>query len=278
MTTLLEGAFDLHVHTSPDVIARRYTDLELAAIARDAGMRGVVLKCHHESTVGRAAAAAAVAGIDVLGGIVLNDGCSGGVRPEAVDAALRLGGRIVWWPTVTSAAHRTVFGGIPTPEPPVDGAVLGEIFALVAEHDAVFATGHAGASTVRTLAALSHDTGARLLVTHADFWIPALTVAEQTELARDHPHVWFERCAYGSLPGTPRPQPVGPVVEAIAATGGPARNIVSSDLGQPELPPYVEGITSFAAMLLEAGLAADDLRELLCERPAALLGLGVPVV
>jgi len=273
VTKLLEGAFDLHVHTRPDVIARRYTDLELATIARDAGMRGVVLKCHHESTVGRAAAAAAVTGIEVLGGLVLNDGCSGGVRPEAVDTALRLGGKIVWWPTVTSAAHLTVFGGVPTPEPPVDKAVLGEIFALVAEHDAVFATGHAAKSTVRALAELSHGTGARLLVTHADFWIPELTVSEQAELARDHPHVWFERCAYGSLPGTPRPQPVGPLVEAIAATGGPARNVVSSDLGQPELPPYVEGLTSFAAMLVEAGLPAEELRALLSERPTALLGL-----
>ena len=63
-----------------------------------------------------------------------------------------------------------------------------------------------------------------------------------------------------------------------AATGGGRRNIVSSDLGQPELPPYVEGLTAFSAMLVDAGLPAADLHELLCERPAALLGLGAPNV
>lgn len=268
---LLDGVVDVHVHTAPDVVERRYTDVRLGGLARDAGMRAVVLKCHHESTVGRAAAASEAAGFPVLGGIVLNDWC-GGVEPGVADAALRLGARIVWWPTLSSPAHAAVSGGAPTPEPPPDERARA-VCRLVAAHGAVLATGHAGRETVLALAAMTAEEGARLLVTHADFLVPDLSAAEQAALARAHDHVWFERCAYMCLPGTPHPRPVEPVVEAIRATGGPARNVVSSDLGQPELPPYPEGLASFARALVAHGLPEGDVREMLTTQPARLLGL-----
>jgi hypothetical protein len=97
---LLEGAVDLHVHGGPDLVPRRYTDLELAARARDAGMRAIVLKSHVESTVGRAASVAAATGLEVHGGLVLNAFASGGVDPEAVELSLQLGARVIWMPTV----------------------------------------------------------------------------------------------------------------------------------------------------------------------------------
>ena len=31
MRELLNGVYDLHIHTSPDVVPRKYSDLELAA-------------------------------------------------------------------------------------------------------------------------------------------------------------------------------------------------------------------------------------------------------
>lgn len=268
----LEGAIDAHVHTAPDVIERRYGDVELAGIAQEAGMRAVVVKCHHESTVGRAAAATEATGFPVLGGIVLNDWL-GGISPEVVDASLRLGARIVWWPTLSSPTHRAVFQGeTGAVEPPLDSRTH-TICRLVAEHGAVLATGHAGPATVIALAAIAAEEGARLLVTHADFLVPDLTPAEQAELARTYPDLWFERCAYMCLPGAPHPRPVDPVVEAIRATGGPARNIVSSDLGQPELPPYPDGLAAFAADLVAQGLPEADVREMLTVQPARLLGL-----
>lgn len=269
--SLLEAAVDVHVHTAPDVIDRRYSDVALAEIAQEAGMRAVVVKCHHESTVGRAQAATEATGFPVIGGIVLNDWL-GGIDPAVVEASLRLGARIIWWPTLSAAAHATVFGGRPTPEPPLDDRAR-SICRLVARHDAVLATGHAGRDTVYALAALAAQEGTRLLVTHTDFLVPDLSLDEQAELARGNDHVWFERCAYMCLPGTPYPRPVGPVVEAIRATGGPLRNVVSSDLGQPELPPYPDGLADFARALVTNGIPESDVREMLTTLPARLLGL-----
>lgn len=50
----LEGAVDLHVHSAPDVDARRYNDLELARETAQAGMGAILIKSHQNSTVERA--------------------------------------------------------------------------------------------------------------------------------------------------------------------------------------------------------------------------------
>ena len=89
----VEGAIDLHIHTHPCLFPRIGDDRAIVAAAAAAGMRGVMLKCHHESSVSRAYLVnAEFPDIDVFGGIVLNS-YVGGINPAAVEAALRLGGK-----------------------------------------------------------------------------------------------------------------------------------------------------------------------------------------
>lgn len=270
--SILAGAVDVHLHTSPDVVPRRYTDLEAATLARDARMRAIVLKCHHESTVGRAAAVAAATGFPVYGGLVLNPWCSGGVDVDTVSAALELGAKVIWLPTLASTAHKAYYGTGPGVAEP-GSRRLAEVCEAVGRHDAVLATGHATLRLVRAVAEAAAGTGARVLVTHADFVIPDLEADGQAELAAVHPHVWFERCAYICAPGTPEPRPLARIAEAISATGGPARNVLSSDLGQPELPPYPDGLAAFAEGLVDEGIDERDVRQMLMDEPARLLSL-----
>lgn len=270
--SILAGAIDVHLHTSPDVVPRRYTDLEAAALARNAGMRAIVLKCHHESTVGRAATAAAATGFSVYGGLVLNPWCSGGVDLDSVSAALELGAKVIWLATLASSAHWAYYGTGPgDPEP--DSRALAEVCEVVGRRDAVVATGHATPALVRRVAEAASGTAAHVLVTHADFVIPDLGAEEQAELAATHPHIWFERCAYICAPGTPEPRPLSRIAQAIVATGGPDRNVLSSDLGQPELPPYPDGLAAFAEGLVAEGLPERDIRQMLTDEPARLLSL-----
>jgi hypothetical protein len=75
------GVIDMHVHPDPDVFGRSLTDIELATIARRKGMRGIVLKNHVVTTGDRAALTMQqVPGIEVWGGIVLNNSV-GGINP-----------------------------------------------------------------------------------------------------------------------------------------------------------------------------------------------------
>ena len=88
---LVRGAFDLHVHISPDVVERRIDDIGLARRFAELGLAGFVLKSHYNSTAERAAVVReAVPGVEVLGAIVLNRAV-GGVNPVAVEIAAREG-------------------------------------------------------------------------------------------------------------------------------------------------------------------------------------------
>jgi hypothetical protein len=106
----IDGAYDLHVHSSPDLFPRIADDAAMVADAARRGFAGVVMKNHFEGTASRAAIAArAVPGLRVYGGLVLNR-YVGGINPHAVDAALRLGARVIWMPTLDAACHRRAFG------------------------------------------------------------------------------------------------------------------------------------------------------------------------
>jgi len=74
----LDGVIDLHTHGGPDVRPRKMTGLELARAAQQAGMRGFLFKNHHAPTVAPAALLReAVPGLEVFGGLALNDSVSG---------------------------------------------------------------------------------------------------------------------------------------------------------------------------------------------------------
>jgi len=79
----VRGAIDLHLHAAPFLFPRLATDRQVAEACASAGLAGMLLKSHHESTVDRARELDDYAGMRVFGGIVLN--CHvGGINPQAV--------------------------------------------------------------------------------------------------------------------------------------------------------------------------------------------------
>ena len=81
----LTGAIDMHAHGDPDGVARKIDVIDLARLAKERGMRGIVLKNHYEPTASLAfIVRKEVPGIQVFGGISL-DLTVGGVNPAAVE-------------------------------------------------------------------------------------------------------------------------------------------------------------------------------------------------
>ncbi len=73
--SLLRGAFDTHMHISPDVVERSIDDISFAREFERLGMDGFVLKSHYGSTAERASVVrAAVPGINVLGALTAQPG------------------------------------------------------------------------------------------------------------------------------------------------------------------------------------------------------------
>jgi hypothetical protein len=104
---------DFHVHSHPDVFGRNMDDIDVATLAKSRGMRGIVLKNHISETASRAALVMKVVpGIEVFGGVVLNNAV-GGINPNAVEWMHRVygsRGKIVWLPTFESDKHVKTFG------------------------------------------------------------------------------------------------------------------------------------------------------------------------
>lgn len=148
---MLEGVINTHVHAGPDVRPRKATAYELARAAREAGLRAIVLKNHHCSTVPLAAALSeALPGIRVLGGLVLNHAV-GGFNFEAVDAALRMGAAEIWMPTLSAENECAYRGRAGTGLRALDehGQPRPELIAIVrriARSSAALGTGHLSAA------------------------------------------------------------------------------------------------------------------------------------
>src|SRR4030042_933407 len=108
---LLNGATELHVHSSPDVFPRLMNHAELAQHLKEYGYRAVVLKCHCQGTADRIPfVRELVKGIEIYGSISLNYPV-GGLNPFAVDTALQYGAKVVWLPTVDAENHIRFYGG-----------------------------------------------------------------------------------------------------------------------------------------------------------------------
>jgi hypothetical protein len=170
------GMTDLHTHASPSLLPRHGDDRATAAAEHALGFSTVVLKAHEGSTVERAAAA----GDGVYGGIVLNSPV-GGANPDAVEVAARLGGRVVWMPTVSARNHKA---GAASPELSVhrgfelgpvdvvgaDGALLPQwhdVLDVVSAHDLLLASGHLSADETVVLFRAARQHGVqRLMVNH----------------------------------------------------------------------------------------------------------------
>ena len=102
---IVQGAYDLHVHVSPDVPARKIDDVALAHRFAEAGLAGFGLKSHYTSTAERAQIVSSlVPGVRAIGTLTLN-WAVGGMNALAVEIAAREGARIVWMPTVDSPAE-----------------------------------------------------------------------------------------------------------------------------------------------------------------------------
>src|SRR6266496_4560009 len=197
----LEGAIDLHYPPCPDPFPRLADDIHIAVAARDAGLAALVLKCHHESTVSRAyLVQRIVPGIRVFGGVVLNS-YVGGINPAAVEAALRLGGKEVWMPTVDAGYHAQVHGGAGGYDAQKGGRggegvwvtdnegklkpEVSEVLKLVAEHNAILGTCHLSPREIVALVKEARKLGVqKVVVTHPFFKVPNLDLPTLEEVVR----------------------------------------------------------------------------------------------
>ncbi len=287
---LLRGSIDLHIHAAPDIVPRLLDDFGLAAAAREAGMAAIVLKSHHMLTADRAQIAQkAFPGVKVFGGLALNLPACGGLNPEAVKVAIRMGARTIWLPTLSAANHieriktrvtgnlgvmSSGFKAQPVPVLDAEGAVrpeLAEILSLVAQADIILATGHLSVAEIRIVVDAAVAAGVRkILVNHPDLWLIGMSVEEQRSLAAKG--AMMEFCVRSLTAPDHGAASAGELAAAITAVGA-AHVVMATDLGQTVCPPPADGLRWYIAQMLECGISADEITLMTKTNPARLLDL-----
>src|SRR5579862_6078075 len=188
----LTGVIDIHVHSAPDSMPRSIDAIDLAKLAKQRGMRGLVLKNHYESTAALAyVVRKEVPGIEIFGGIDLNL-TVGGINPAAVERMTMMKGgwgRVVWMPTF-DAENQVRDSKENRPFVPVakNGELLPavkQVIAIVKQHNLMLETGHSSAEEGLMIVREARKQGVEhVVVTHALTPPVRMSIAQMKEAAQ----------------------------------------------------------------------------------------------
>jgi hypothetical protein len=289
---VLEGAVDLHVHPAPSPLPRRIDAREAGELAGEAGFEAIVVKSHHHSTVMDVLALGEPggngSGARVYGGIALNSAV-GGLNPHAVDLALKMGGRIVWFPTIASPQHIAHHRAHPDlkfpklavqlqPEEPIyvldgNGQLKPEVHRIlesIAEADAILASGHMAPASITAVFEAAREKGVRrMLVNHPNFvieasyddarhWVGLGALIEHSLCMYDDESAFYH-------------WDLETLVKWIEAVGA-EHSTLGSDLGQMANPLPTESFRKMVSGLLDRGMPERDVRGMVADNPRQLLG------
>jgi len=282
------GVIDMHTHTHPDVFGRNMDDIDLATLAKARGMRGIVIKNHISETASRAALTMkAVPGIEVFGGIVLNNAV-GGINPAAVEWMHRFygsRGKVVWLPTFESDKHVKTFGkptdkGITVAPNGQVSPEMEAILKIIARENLLLATGHVHPEEVLAVIKRGRELGVKnMLVTHGLTNVPGLTMAQAKQVADMGAVIEVCFLQFQAGPNAPlaflthwtqiNAKHVAQAVKEFGAKG----LVVSSDLGQSSNMVHPDGIEAAIGAMKREGISDGDIDVMMRKNPARLLGL-----
>jgi Family of unknown function (DUF6282) len=276
-TKLLEGVIDIHAHFMPDVTTRSIDALDGARIAKENGMRAIVLKNHYESTSAQAyLVRKAVPGIEVFGGITLNLSV-GGMNPAAVERMAQMtgkNGRMVWMDSFDSQAQVRM-EKIPRPFVAVskNGELLPEtkaVIAMIAKYHLAMSTGHNTPQEDLMLIREGKRQGVeQIVVTHAMMAPIHMSISQMKEAASLGAYIEF---VYNGTIGRFKEFDLVDYVKAIRAVG-PAHCILATDLGQSGNLIPTEGLIAYFAGLRKLGITQAEIDQMSKVNPARVLGL-----
>lgn len=291
---LLKGAVDLHCHSGPSVMPRDLDHIEAMEEAARAGLKAILIKDHYYSAspiTTMLNARFAHLNVIAYSGVPLNNAL-GGFNKYAVDHGIKLGARIVWMPTFTSANHiahhnhqehfnpksTTIKHAPLAPDPltvlDAQGNLKDEvkvILDLIAQNDLVLSGGHLHISEIFKVFEEAKRRGVtRLLCNHPTFVVDA-TLDDVGALSRMGAYVEHSICMWteGSKFKFYEPD----MLDRLIKAAGVDRTILGSDLGQAGNPHPVEGFRSVIGICLDLGYSEADIRKMISTNPSTLVGI-----
>jgi hypothetical protein len=277
---VLTGAIDLHAHHGPDAYDRQWDAFEVVKLAKERGMRAVVLKNHWTETAGLAQLIRkyGTQGIEVFGSVTL-DTPVGGVNPMAVRYMADVEGtwgRIVWMPTHDSE-HEIDYNKETRARAVAsrNGKLIPDVFEvldLIKERNLTLATGHLTPEEVLMVMAEAKKRGiTRIIVTHPLLG-PQFTNMSLPQMQEAVKLGGAIEITAGALraDGAAKTR----AIEVIKALG--THNVfVGSDSGLVGTPNHPDALAMAIKSLRAGGFSERDLNLMFKETPARLIGLPI---
>tara|TARA_R110002020_G_scaffold85216_3_gene210440 strand:+ start:1872 stop:2780 length:909 start_codon:yes stop_codon:yes gene_type:complete len=287
---LLVGAIDIHCHSGPAAMPRILDHHEAMLDAAAAGFRAVLFKDHYYLGVAHSIILEKLVpdtGVRLFSGVALNN-ASGGINPYAVDHAIKIGGKIVWMPTLSAANHiaksatetknfpssgKKMLSALPLSVLDANGRLTDDtkaVLDLIAEGDIILAGGHLDANEQLLMFAEAKARGVtKMLVNHPTYVIGCSDEDIRSLVSMG---VYMEHSLCMFVEGRAHKWEPAELARLIRLAGV-ERTVLSSDLGLTGSPRPVEGFRTTVGNLLELGFTADEIRSLVGNNAATLLNL-----
>lgn len=302
---LLKGAIDVHIHGAPlgGWLPGRPTIVQTCIDASEAGMKALVFKDHHtmvnncaiiiQDFLDRMAKDKAERGetftpVQVFGGITLNE-YVGGMNLSAVKKALDYGRcKEVWLPSLSAAHQKDAMGqtggirvsdckGTLTQEMMDVLDVLAEYNDNTAGERVVLSACHVSNEEKYDILAYIKKKGmdVKVLLDHITQELTILTPEEAKEMIDMGGYLEFAETTCIPWPGM-QDSIIAfdysfSLIKELIKEKGPEQLVLITDAGQPGNEP-VPGWRAFIKTLLAQGVDEKDIRVMLRDTPAMLLG------
>jgi len=285
---LLVGAVDLHCHSGPAAMPRILGHTEAFQMARDAKFKALLYKDHYYVGMPHCAVLKDIypdADIQLYSGVALNN-ASGGINPYAVDHAIKLGGKIVWFPTFAAKNHLEAYAAksfpktakpmlTPTPLSVLDanGKLTDEtkqICDLIAEENIILAGGHLHVSELFILFEEAARRGVKKLMVNHPSYIIGCSDDDIRGLVALGAYMEHSICMF--IPGRAKMHETEDLIHMMEVAGVD-RTILGSDLGLTQAPKPVDGYRMIVSDLLDRQVSHEDIRKIVGINAAGLLDL-----
>ncbi|WP_448110894.1 DUF6282 family protein [Pseudomonas lini] len=268
--------------------------IEAMREASEAGLKTVLLKDHYYSCTPVTTLLNkhfSELGVHMLSGVPLNNSV-GGLNVHAVEHGLKLGAKLVWMPTFSSANHiahhhqdekftekfpqttQRMLQPIPLTVLDENGRLKEEVKAildLIAAEDVVLSAGHLNIKEIWPLFEEARKRGVkRLLVNHPTYVVDA-TLDDMRELARAGVYMEHSMCMW--VPGSKFKFYDDQFLQQVIEAGTVDLTILGSDLGQQGNPSIAEGFRNVIGQLLDLNYSDEDIRKMTSGNASSLMNL-----
>lgn len=290
MRELLKGLVDMHIHGSPSIAPRMET-WEYLQEMDEAGYRAIGFKEHFLPTTGAAYLfqhCPRRLQTEVIGSLVLNNAV-GGFNIMAVDAACRMGARMIFMPTVSAQNHCEYlkhvkkFGGgsLSIPEKPMTvlnekGFLRQDVIAILdylgQKANITLSMGHLSPPEIDVLLPAAFSRGIKKIVIDHPYFILNASTKQVEDWGKQGVFINFT-CS--SLQGNGKNGQVPlKILEKTLEIVPEDQMVISSDYGQPYNGSPVKGMERMLETLIkDLKIPEQQVIKMTHETPAYLLAV-----